>query len=804
MLLPDTGVLIDGINRGRSHRVYRQVGSNGSMTIAGKINALVLAVAVAAACILTGTATQREYSQARKRLFEQSIDRVQSQPQLQVAIFLKDETELQATLQSLIKSSPAILYANIRDPEGTVLSHRQKPDTPEYPPAPFDTIRRNVSVVDTDITSHRGEPALANHMQWLALPGDNLIWDFTIPVFSVINPLQKNISRQDLGAALAESRQATSLYVIGYVNLGISRSILLLGVLPVIGAIAGIALVFVLLCAAFSTYMTRRITAPFSIIKRMADDIAAGTAVQPRGLEKSGEFKEIVVLLNTIIGGLNTYKTRMDVDHQLLSMKVEERTSQLSRRNEELNQAVREVTETKNRLRQLAYFDSLTALPNRRLFTEQLDLLLRLARRNKEMLALLFLDLDNFKRINDSLGHSAGDLLLREVSKRLARCVRDSDLVAHYVEPGSQIDVSRLGGDEFTVVLNQLDSAESAALVASRLLDMFAQPMTIEGHEVVVTPSIGIAIAPRDADTVEGLLKAADTAMYHTKSSGKNKFMFYNSGMDAAGMERLTLENDLRRAIERRELVLYYQPQVDTLTGTVVGAEALMRWPHPERGLVPPFKFIPLAEEMGLIGALGEWGLEEACRQMVELQALGLELPKVSVNVSALQFNQAFINRVSEVLAATGLRPMRLQLELTEGIMMDDTDTTIRALYRLKDLGVQLSIDDFGTGYSSLSYLSRFPLTELKIDRSFVIDFDKSENDSSLVIAIIAMARSLKLQLVAEGVETHEQYHFLRNHGASVIQGYLFSKPVPLEELKPVLAPGYFREQLLQLNSAQQ
>ncbi len=272
--------------------------------------------------------------------------------------------------------------------------------------------------------------------------------------------------------------------------------------------------------------------------------------------------------------------------------------------------------------------------------------------------------------------------------------------------------------------------------------------------------------------------------MYHAKTSGKNKFMFYHSSMDAAGVERLKLETELRRALERRELVLHYQPQVDTLTGNVVGAEALMRWPHPELGMIPPFKFIPLAEEMGLIGALGEWGLEEACRQMVGLQASGLELPQISVNVSALQFNQSFIKRVSDVLNVTGLHPRRLQLELTEGIMMDDKDATLRALSHLKELGVQLSIDD------------------LKIDRSFVIDFNKTNIDASLVIAIIAMARSLRLELVAEGVETAEQYHFLRNHRANVIQGYLFSKPVPVEELRALLAPGYFRAQIEQLNAS--
>ena len=434
-------------------------------------------------------------------------------------------------------------------------------------------------------------------------------------------PTQQGIQPGRFGSALASSRKVASLYVIGYAHVGISRTMVLVQILPAVWVALGTALAFILLCTIFSRFVTRKITAPFSTIVRMADDIAAGRAVAAKGLENSGEFKEIVALLNSIIGGLNTYKTKMDVDHQLLSMKVDERTSQLSRRNEELNRAVKEVTKTKDRLRQLAYYDSLTALPNRRLFTEQLDLLLRMARRNKETIALLFLDLDNFKRINDSLGHVAGDLLLRNVAKRLSHCVRESDVVGHYVDPNSGIDVSRLGGDEFTVVLNQLDRPESAGTVAQRLLDALVHPMTIAGHDIVITPSIGIALAPDNADNVEALLKAADTAMYHAKKSGKNNFVYYASEMDATSVDRLTLENDLRKAIERNELVLYYQPQVDITTGSVIGAEALMRWQHPERGLVPPFKFIPLAEEMGLIGALGEWGLEEACRQVVELQA---------------------------------------------------------------------------------------------------------------------------------------------------------------------------------------
>jgi diguanylate cyclase (GGDEF)-like protein len=427
---------------------------------------------------------------------------------------------------------------------------------------------------------------------------------------------------------------------------------------------------------------------------------------------------------------------------------------------------------------------------------------MRLAKRNNQTLALMFLDLDNFKRINDSLGHGAGDLLLREVGKRLIACVRESDVVGHYVDSGQKIDVSRLGGDEFTVVLNQIDKPDSAGVVAERLINALIKPMNIDNHEVVVTPSIGIALAPTDASDVEGLLRAADTAMYHAKASGKNSYLFYHSDMDAADVERLQLENDLRKAIERNELVLHYQPQVSTKTGSVTGAEALIRWNHPEQGLVPPYKFIPLAEELGLIGALGDWVLVEACRQMKEFENEGLWLPKVAVNVSALQFNPTFVKRVREVLLQTSLAPSALGLELTEGIMLEDVSTTIEALHDLKKLGVGLSIDDFGTGYSSLSYLSRFPLDELKIDRSFVIDIGRVDDDASLVTTIIAMARSMNLRLVAEGVETQEQYRFLTSKGTESIQGYLFSKPVTAEELRPMLEDHHFKDQVDEYSGA--
>ena len=769
------------------------------MTVAGKINSLVLSVAIAAAVLLSANTLHREYSLSRDLALSNTAERAQSLPQLQLGVYYRDRSLLRSALSKLVKDRPYLSFARVVDDRGRTLSELYPGTIAETAPPSLESMRGTLPVAEIGLSTN--QQSHGNLSQWWMISGIDKIWDLTIPIMSAINPTAATVNEAEFSKTLINADSAGSLHVIGYVHLGLSRALLIRQLLPSGATVLAIAALFILLCAIISRYVTRRITAPFSVVKRMADDIAAGHAVKYEGVENSGEFKEIVSVLNRMVGGLHHYKTRMDVDHQLLSMKVEERTSQLSKRNEELNQAVKEVTETKDRLRHMAYYDSLTDLPNRRLFIEKLDVLLKLAKRNEEMLSLLFLDLDNFKRINDSLGHSAGDLLLREVSARLSLCIRESDLLAHYMDSESRISISRLGGDEFTVVLNRLDQAESAGIVALRIIETLSQPMTIDGHDLVVTPSIGIAIAPDHAETVEELMKAADKAMYHCKTSGKNKYLFYEKSMDAASADRLEMENELRRAIENGELLLHYQPQVDTLTGEVSGAEALMRWNHPKLGMVSPFKFIPLAEEIGLIVELGQWGLEEACRQMVELQALGINLPQVSVNVSALQFSVSFVDKVSEVLASTGLHPRRLQLELTEGIMMDDTAATISALSTLKKMGVELSMDDFGTGYSSLSYLSRLPLDELKIDRSFVIEIDKSENDANLAIAIIAMARSMGLKLVAEGVETHEQYHFLRNHGASVIQGYLFSKPVPFDEFKNLLAPGAFKPQIEQIGN---
>ena len=768
------------------------------MTIASKINLLVIGIALFLGSLVAGFAVHREYDFALERLLEQDSARVLAHPELQVNIYYEDRARLGRQLEEFLASGGAA-YAVIYDVVGKPVIRREQVGGFGSRLPAFRAIRGDTPATESRVVTLDGEEQIVGD-GWLPglLDGSRFIHQ-TLPVFAALNPLREDLTPSDFGNAMAAPESVGSLHVIGYVHVALSPRGILSVIAPTVALTTLACVLFVLLCTSLSLVITRRITAPLSRLAEAADEIAAGRLKQPVDISGSGEITDIAAILNGIIGGLSTYKTKMDVDHQLLSMKVEERTSQLSRRNEELNKAVKEVTETKDRLRQMAYYDSLTALPNRRLFGEQLDLLLRLAKRNEENLALLFLDLDNFKRINDSLGHSAGDRLLKEVGARLSNCVRDSDVVAHNVDSGSRIDVSRLGGDEFTVVLNQIDSPESAGRVAQRLIDALMQPMIIEGHELVITPSIGIAMAPGDAIDVEGLLKAADTAMYHAKSLGKNNYVFYESEMNAPGLERLRLESDLRKAVERCELELHYQPQVDTRNGAVVGAEALLRWKHPEHGLVPPFKFIPLAEEMGLIGELGEWALREACSQVMAFAEQGLKLPKVSVNVSALQFNRGFARTVQKILEDTGLDPATLELELTEGLLMDDASATVKSLQALKEIGVSLSIDDFGTGYSSLSYLSRFPLDELKIDRGFVTKFQESDNDASVVLAIIALAKSMNLRLVAEGVETQEQYQFLIGNGAHIIQGYLFSEPVTAEALKPLLAPWHFMHQIQQI-----
>jgi len=431
-------------------------------------------------------------------------------------------------------------------------------------------------------------------------------------------------------------------------------------------------------------------------------------------------------------------------------------------------------------IRQLAYFDALTRLPNRRLLQDRAEQTLISAEREGRQAALLFVDLDHFKTINDSLGHSAGDELLSEIARRLLGCVRRMDTVA------------RLGGDEFVVLLDDA-TLDGTVEVARKVLEVVARPCWIDGHELGVTPSLGISMFPQDGRNFETLLKHADTAMYRAKEAGRNTYQFFASEMNVAAFERLVLENSLRQGLERGEFVVHYQPQINVASGCIVGAEALVRWNHPQIGLVPPAKFIPVAEASGLIVLIGEWVLREACRQNCLWKQAGLPPISVAVNISSVQFRGGLLeDSVRRVLAETGLAAEFLELELTEGIVMGGANETVDTLLRLSAMGIKLSIDDFGTGYSSLSYLKRFPIDKLKIDQSFVRDIVTDPDDWAIASAVISLGHSLRLGVIAEGVEHAEQLEMLRGQGCDEVQGYHFSVPLPAEQFAELLAQQKF------------
>jgi diguanylate cyclase (GGDEF)-like protein len=453
-----------------------------------------------------------------------------------------------------------------------------------------------------------------------------------------------------------------------------------------------------------------------------------------------------------------------------------------------LERAIRYAIErkrTEEQIFRMAFYDSLTNLPNRVLFLDRLKQAISHAERNQHMLAVMFLDIDNFKRINDTFGHHLGDELLKGCADRLTGVLRKSDAVTRQIMPDL---FARLGGDEFTVLLTEIRDASDAALVARRILKVLSRPFVLDNRELFISTSIGIAIYPHDGKDVDSLLKNADAAMYHAKGQGKNNYQYYMESMNASALERLTLENDLRKAIEREEFILYYQPRMHIRTGKISGVEALIRWIHPEKGLIPPDKFIPLAEETNLITYIDEWVLKNACMQGALWQKSGHTSLYLSVNISGTQFkHETLLEIIAESLSESGFNQQNLELEITESAIMENASSTLAVLYKLNKMGVNLSMDDFGTGYCSFSYLKSFPLDIIKIDRSFITDINKTEEDAAIVKAIISMSHNLKLTVIAEGVETEEQLSLLRKMGCDEMQGYLLSNPLPVDQIEAFL-----------------
>ena len=437
---------------------------------------------------------------------------------------------------------------------------------------------------------------------------------------------------------------------------------------------------------------------------------------------------------------------------------------------------ITEKKKTDDTLNYLAYYDSLTGLPNRSLFVDRLEQAMKIADRNEQLVAVLFVDLDQFKNVNDSLGHDAGDSLLKDAAERLSNCMRASDTVA------------RWGGDEFCLLLQNVNQIDNVNVVAEKIIDSFAESFYIESKKLFITASVGIILYPLDNNDIKSLLKNADTAMYHAKEKGRNNYQFYNHEMSARLEQRLELEHELRHALERDEFMLLYQPQVDIQQGRIVGIEALIRWQHPERGMVPPDQFIGIAEETGLIVPIGEWVLQQACNQMRLLRDSGLPAIHVSVNLSVRQLREAsLVDKVGQALRLSGLEASMLDLEITESMLMSDMDRVKRTLRELSDLGVSISVDDFGTGHSSLAYLKQFPISTLKVDRSFIRDIPHNKDDVAITIAIINLAKGLGIRTVAEGVESRDQLDFLKQQKCNLMQGYYFSKPVPYEEIVALL-----------------
>ncbi len=459
-----------------------------------------------------------------------------------------------------------------------------------------------------------------------------------------------------------------------------------------------------------------------------------------------------------------------------LEEQVELRTRALTRTNESLENQIDIRKQVEHRLEHLAHHDTLTNLPNRLLLDARMEHAIQHARREQSQLAVMFLDLDNFKHINDSLGHATGDRLLQEVTRRLLSITREDDTVA------------RLGGDEFVLLMGDIQDASTVIYLAQKILDKLNERIEIDGESMFVGCSIGISLFPQDGDNAETLMKNADAAMYRTKEEGRNSYNFYAEEMTASAYDRITLVGSLGRAIEQNELVVHYQPQKSLCTGRYVGLEALVRWNHPEKGILPPARFLPVAEASGLIVPLGNWVLRSACRQMLTWKQNGVPIDTISVNLAGKQIRRDdLVDNIVGILEETGCRPEWLELEVTEGFIMNEVHTSIDSLHRLRDIGIQLAIDDFGTGHSSLSYLKKLPVSRLKIDRSFIRDLAVDNDDAAIVRAIVSLGKSLQLVIIAEGVETDFQERFLRELGCEMSQGYLYSQPLPSDQVEALL-----------------
>jgi diguanylate cyclase (GGDEF)-like protein len=544
-----------------------------------------------------------------------------------------------------------------------------------------------------------------------------------------------------------------------------------------LGIVAIVLLASLLVTFLLSAQLQRIITDPLLRLSAIARQVRTekNYSVRVVGGGKD-ELGNLINDFNTMLDEIQSRDNELNEHRQKLEERVAQRTRELESANSQLEFSKEQAESVANRMEYHAHHDALTGLPNRILLNDRITRELAHARRQQTSAALLFLDLDRFKIINDSLGHAVGDQMLRVISRRLNNCVREEDTVA------------RLGGDEFMVLLPRISGSADAGRIAKKIIGCLVDPISCNGHELHITTSIGISIFPYDGADAETLIKHADISMYRAKELGRNKAVYYTAEMNAGSRKQLAMETSLRRAVEKHQLKLFYQPKIDINKNIIVGVEALLRWEHPTMGFISPLDFIPVAEDSGLIVPIGEWVLKTAFTQMQQWHNAGFTDLTVAVNLSSAQLSRpGFEDVVKEILSESGLEAGMAELEITENVAMENIDSAITVLERLKYMGISIAMDDFGTGYSSLNYLRRLPIDTVKIDKSFVREIPDSTEDVTIAQAIIAMARSMKLSLVVEGVENVRQLNFFRQQGVSIVQGYLFSKPVAASEILKML-----------------
>lgn len=744
------------------------------MKLSTRFTLLAFATAGIASVVLAATLLMWQFQSAQRVWSAEARIALTTNTAWPLMLHTRDQASISTELDLLSGKIVPVASISAVHVQGDLLGRVISDGYTELP----DTARNATNRLDVLTELIQVARSTANDAKWRSyLPWSNSVLRVSIPILSPVNPLESELSPLAFRQLEVEQQGNGARFIVGYIETAVHAqqlwATLSESATRILLAITAALISTLLVLRMLSHSISQPLERMAAIAHAINDDALPKKVRLP--IHRKDEIGDIAKVLNNVIDGVHRIKAKHNVDQTLLSLRMDAASRKLSK-------AEQEVTRTQSQIQKVAYFDSVTGLPNRRLMLEQLGMLMSIAARERKHLGVLLIDLENLRRINESLGRDAGDKVLRVISNRIADTVRSSDVVSRDEQPR---DIARVGNDEFCILLHGIDQPKDAQRAADRLMTELSKPIEFGKQSLQVKCFMGLAIAPDHGRKPDELLRAADVAVNDARARGHYQPNLYQQAMAEQGSERFQLEVDLRNAEFEQEFELHYQPQINAETGELTGVEALVRWQHPERGNVPPFKFITIAEETGVIVDLGNWILDRACRDLIAMRAQGIDIPKLSVNVSALQLTEHFIEYVASTLSRHNLEPTAVQLELTESLLVNDLDIVLERLTRLRyEVGVRLSVDDFGTGYSSLAYLSRFPLNELKVDRSFVLAMEQDESAAKVTGAIIAIAKQLELDVVVEGVENPETYTQLRSFGAYVIQGYLFSKPLPQAELQ--------------------